>query len=72
MIEGFLLEYGILGAWTFFNLYFIKYLIEKLDKKDAQELEREKEFIQIIRNNTIALTKVYETNKQCEKIKYFK
>jgi hypothetical protein len=60
MIESELLNYGILGIWTIYNIFTIQYYRKKED-------EFQENFKQLIQNNTIALTKNYETIKFCQK-----
>jgi|TARA_Y100000310_G_C20693411_1_gene823844 hypothetical protein len=53
MIEQYLMQYGVLGAWTL-TLLGERYVYNKKMQK-------------MIENNTIALTKVHEVMKQCQK-----
>lgn len=48
MIEPQLLQYGVFGLWTGFNIYLIKWF---MDKQDAKE----EKLLQVIDNNTRAI-----------------
>ena len=54
MIEDFLLNYGVLGAWT------ITLLVERYRNRNVLK--------KVIENNTIAITRVYEVIKKCRKV----
>lgn len=60
MIVEPLLQYGVLGLWTVFNVSTILYYRKKEDRREAQLGE-------IIKNNTIAITRVYEVIRACPK-----
>lgn len=53
MIEEYLINYGVLGVWT------ISLLVERY--KNSNKLN------QVIENNTIAITRVYEVINKCKK-----
>ena len=53
MIEGFLLQWGVLGAWTASLIY------EKMRLQVAMD--------KLVENNTIALTRVYEVLRRCDR-----
>lgn len=55
MIEETLAQYGILGVWTLTLLY--------------NSYKYQSETKQLIKNNTIAMTKVYEVVKTCPNTK---
>jgi hypothetical protein len=52
-MEELLFNYGVLGVWTVVNLLTIKFYREK-------EQKQEEKLIQVIDQNTRALTRVYE------------
>lgn len=58
MIENELLNFGVLGLWTMFNISTILYYRK-------QEQEQQNRLIDVIENNTIALTKVHEAMRSC-------
>jgi hypothetical protein len=60
MIEEQLLNYGVLGIWTMFNISSILYYRKK-DETNDENLKR------VVENNTIAITKVYEVMRNCRK-----
>jgi hypothetical protein len=60
MLEDQLLQYGVLGLWTLFNLSLIGYYIRK--DKDS-----DKHLVKVIENNTVAMTRVYEIVSRCDK-----
>jgi hypothetical protein len=64
VFEENLLQYGILGIWTLFNLYQINDLNKKLNEKDLKEDKMREEFIKVVNNNTIALTRTYENLRE--------
>ena len=53
MIEEVLLNYGVLGLWTLSLIY--------------DKLRFQTQVKNIIKNNTIAMTKVYEVISKCNK-----
>lgn len=59
-MEQELLNYGVLGVWTIFNITTILYHRKKEDEND-------KKLHQLIENNTVAMTKMYEAVKSCPK-----
>jgi len=59
MIEEALMDYGILGIWTIFNITTILYYRKKDDQKDLMMQN-------VVKNNTIALTRFVDMTKKCE------
>ena len=53
MIEEYLINYGVLGIWTITLL--------------GERYYNNKKVNQLIENNTIALTRVHEVIKKCQK-----
>ncbi len=53
MLESELAQYGVFGMWTIANLLLIKWLMGNQDL-------REKDLIEVIKNNTSAITLVNE------------
>lgn len=56
MLEQSLINYGVLGIWTIFNISTILYY-------RGQQEKREDKLTSVIQNNTIAMTRVYEAFK---------
>jgi hypothetical protein len=55
-----LINYGVLGIWTLFNINTILYYRKR-------EHEHESNLLTVISNNTVAMSKVYEVVKGCRK-----
>lgn len=64
MIEAELINYGVLGIWTVYNIITIQYYRKK-DEFKEENLKK------VIENNTIALTKTYENMKYCQNQKKY-
>lgn len=66
-------QYGVLGVWTIVNLLTLRWFMQKSDEKEKYYNEREKEqqvkFAQVVENNTVALTRVYEVVRQCPQVR---
>lgn len=61
ILEEYLLNYGVLGIWTIFNILTITYYRKHQEKQEDK-------LINVIENNTVAFTKVYEALKVLQKI----
>lgn len=59
MLETELLQYGVFGIWTVFNLWYIQ-----TGRKEYQDLNAK--LVVLVENNTTAMTRVYETIDKCE------
>jgi len=55
-----LINYGVLGIWTLFNISTILYYRKR-------EQEHESNLLTVISNNTVAMSKVYEVVRGCRK-----
>lgn len=60
MIDAQLLQYGVFGLWTMFNIYLIKWFMDKQDAKEEKLLE-------VIDNNTKAIIIFNEKHSHCFK-----
>jgi hypothetical protein len=58
-MESELLQYGVFGLWTLFNLWYIQ-----TGKQDFKELNDK--LVTLVENNTQAMTQVYTTIQKCE------
>lgn len=62
-------QYGVLGIWTIVNLFLLRWFMQKSEAKEAYYNERENKqqerFAQVVENNTVALTRVYEVVRSC-------
>jgi len=58
-MESELLQYGVFGLWTIFNLWYIQ-----TGKQDFKELNEK--LVTLVENNTQAMTQVYTTLQKCE------
>lgn len=60
MIEEALLNYGVLGIWTIFNISTILYYRKQSEKSQDR-------LVQVIENNTRTMAKVYEVVRKCKR-----